>query len=683
LKGAARAVGLPPIERVLHRLENIYTGFRRTGSPPAPAAIAAGSKVLDFAEDVLASALGERAQPDEQSLLRLLDQVEGVTSRPEQFTVPEMPAEAGARPAPRDNLVRTHAETLDSIVRIAGQLVTVALGDNEATERAEEQASLIDDTARNYQRLRQACTPLVSGERADPSFAPVDECFRYIDGQLNALASGSRRVRLAQQRSSWRLRQHIEELRRQAGRARMSPAEAVLGNFGPVVRGIAEHEGKEVVFTSEGLDVQADRAVLQALKDPVMHLVRNAVSHGIEAPAARSAAVKPAAGSVHLGVALRGDRLRVTVQDDGAGMNMEALAREAARQGLDVGPAPEAARRMLLSLAMQPGFTTAKDVSEVSGRGLGLAIVKEAASRLRGTVSVDSGKARGTKVEISVPVTIATEHVLLVREGGGTYALPAGLVEAIRIQRRDDIQFVDGRACVMAGQAPTPLVRLSELLGVTRAPAEAEDANGRTFPVVLARASVGVVSVAVDRVIDNRDVLVRETGLSQEQAGLSIGAVTLEDGSVAVLLSLGDMLDAFLGSPAPTGAFAAPAEEQRKPLVLVVDDSITTRSVERNILEAHGYQVELAVDGLEALEKVRRNRPDLVISDVAMPRMDGFELLEKLKAGKDTESIPVILVTSLEKREEQERGLSLGADAYIVKRKFDQRDLLATVRQIL
>jgi two-component system chemotaxis sensor kinase CheA len=258
------------------------------------------------------------------------------------------------------------------------------------------------------------------------------------------------------------------------------------------------------------------------------------------------------------------------------------------------------------------------------------------------------------------------------------FALPTIFVEAVERRVRRDVVLVDGRSSIVYESEPVPLAALASLLQIPHK----EDAAPETLQIVVLSAGGMRVAAVADRVIDDRDVIVRDTGLTTDFAGLSAGAVPLEDGRVAVVLNVVEVLQEFERSGG-AAKFEPPQTETRKSRILVVDDSITTRPVERGILEASGYEVELAVDGLDALEKVHRSKPDLIISDVAMPHLDGFQLLERLKAEKETAAIPVILVTSLEQREEQERGLSLGADAYIVKRKFDQRALVATVRQIL
>jgi two-component system, chemotaxis family, sensor kinase CheA len=662
-------VGIEETERIVHHMESVFAEFRSTATMPGSDAANVFQRALDCIEDLLAWILGQRSQPDWKAALRSLEALTGTASEPEAPVSPSAPV-ANTRSAA--GLVRVEADTLDALIRISAQLVTTS-SDPATLRQAKDLAEQVTETLRNYTRLRRSCAPLVRKLQDDARTWPLTECLDYVDSQLSLLAAASTRLARVRQQSEWRLRAQVEELHQHTAEARMTPASAVWGSFGPMIRDLAGEQGKQVAFRSEGVDARADRVVLETLKDPVLHLLRNAVSHGVEAPSERISAGKPEAGLITLRVSSRGDRLEVRVEDDGAGLDLAALRNEALRRGVS-DPQPQDLARLVFA----PGVSTAR-VSTLSGRGMGLSIVQETIAKLRGEVALKPRVGGGVVVHIAVPLTIATEHVLLVGEGGETFALPASVVDSVLRKSVQEIGIVDGKESVVIDEEAVPLVRLSELLGMENTVNETSAAH----QVVVVRSGAGRVAVAVERVIDNRQVIIRETGLSGPYNGMCSGAVALDDGAVAVVLSMGDLVQRFVQSGGAKQRFLPSPEQHRKRRVLVVDDSITTRSLERSILEAHGFEVELAVDGVEALEKIRSRSVDLVISDVSMPRMDGFELLERLKRGKDTENLPVILVTSLERPEEQERGLSLGADAYIVKRKFDQRELLATVRQIL
>jgi two-component system chemotaxis sensor kinase CheA len=344
----------------------------------------------------------------------------------------------------------------------------------------------------------------------------------------------------------------------------------------------------------------------------------------------------------------------------------------------------------LARLILTPGFSTARVITKLSGRGMGLSVVQRAVNQLQGEIGIRPGANAGTSISISVPLSISTQHVLLMEAEGHTFGLPSAFIDGLYRVRRPDLRSIDGRECVVVNSDPLPLARLSELLEL---PARAVAGNAavdeagrdeRVLQVVVIVSGEERAAIIVDRLIDEREAVIKESGLPASMAGLTAGAVPLDDGGVAVMLNATELFVRFreTGKTAE-GSFLPYRPHENVHRILVVDDSITTRSLEKSILEAYGYEVEVAVDGLQALEAIRHNPPDLVISDVMMPRLNGFQLLEQMKNTPGMKEIPVILVTSLESREEQERGLSLGADAYIVKRKFDQRELLTIVRQIL
>ncbi len=517
------------------------------------------------------------------------------------------------------------------------------------------------------------------------------EEFQYIRDELRAVFAGAHGLHSGQQRTAWELAQQASGLHARACQVRMTPADTVFGGFRKMVRDLARDEGKEVEFHTEGMDVQADRLVLQALKDPVMHLLRNAISHGIGNPRERAASGKPAAGAISLRLEARGSRLRVSVEDDGKGIDTRRVAEVAVSRGLLTRAAAAAqSPREVMNLILQPGFSTSRDVTRLAGRGIGLAVVQELVTRIQGEVAIEPRAPAGTTVRISVPLTISTQHVLLVGCGAHTFGIPAASIAALARARMEDIEHLDGREVMRDASGPVPLARLSGLLDLPGpgAPAGAvedgQEESARALPVAVLRSGGERAGLIVDRLVDDRDALVKDLGLPGESSGIALGAIPLEDGAVAVVLNPAALMERFRDPgrrPALKPAAAEPAPEP--PSILVVDDSITTRSLEKSILEAHGYRVRVAVDGVEALEELRAAPADLVIADVMMPRMTGLELLQEMKKDQALAAIPVVIVSSLERREDQERGLSLGANAYIVKRKFDQRELLNTVKQIL
>jgi two-component system, chemotaxis family, sensor kinase CheA len=318
-------------------------------------------------------------------------------------------------------------------------------------------------------------------------------------------------------------------------------------------------------------------------------------------------------------------------------------------------------------------------VTGVSGRGMGLSVVHEAAVRLQGEAELLPADGPGTRVVVSVPLSVATQRLLLVRCRDQTYAIPLGAVERLVRVTPQEIETVEGKLTLVLNGRSVPVLSLAALLG-----AGTEEPHTSAMSLAILRAGGRRAAVAVDALLAERDSLIKPLDGPAARVEAFAGGLLLEDGRVALVLNPATLLANAGGrKPAPAGAKAVAPRPKKNPTVLVVDDSLTTRTLEKSILEVHGYTVRLAVDGLEALTQLRTEPVDLVITDIEMPRMDGFRLIEEMKKDARFARLPVIVVTSLAKREDQERGLALGADAYIVKRKFDHQDLLDTIRQIL
>jgi two-component system chemotaxis sensor kinase CheA len=686
LKGAARAVGIAGIEALAHRLESLFARSREGGSALEESARIWIRRAMEAAEDTVAALIQTGQEPDCSLVLAGFDGARGGGDPVPGGVEPPPAAGESKPPKPRaalPEMVRVSADSIDRLVRSSSQLVAAASG----AAAVSRQLALLNARIAEIEKEWTRATLDVSAalRQASPGQPAAPETLGSLGGRIRRLARDTRESYNAQRRQLWRLQALSGNVHRQACRARMVPAEDVFEPFRRMVRDLAREQAREIGFHLDGGDVLADRLVLQALKDPVMHLLRNAVVHGIEPPEERAAAGKPRAGSLTLRIEPAADRLLVSVEDDGRGIDPARVAQAARRAGLlGAGePAPEAWDD-IAALLLRPGFSTSQRVTTLAGRGMGLCVVRDAIARLEGEVRIGPGDGAGTIFLLTVPLSISTHHVVLLRCGPHTFAIPNRGLEGLHCVDVRSIETAAGGEVVQARGRPAPLVRLGALLGVED-PGGAPPAEDRSrIHVAVVRAGAERLALAVDRLLDEREVIVRDLGLPGHMSGMSSGGVLLEDGAVAVVLDPASLIDAFhAAGPRLRARPLADAAVPRPRSILVVDDSITTRTLEKSILEAHGYKVRVAVDGLDALAQLRDAAADLVIADVSMPRMNGFELVDAMKKNPETASIPVIMVTSMESPEDQERGLALGADAYIIKRKFDQRELLETIEQIV
>ena len=424
--------------------------------------------------------------------------------------------------------------------------------------------------------------------------------------------------------------------------------------------------------------MQADRAVLDGMREAVLHLVRNAVDHGLEPPAERRAAGKPEAGELRVCAALHGEQLTVTVSDDGRGLDTNAIRGQLQRRGL---PVPDTDAELALAV-FEAGFSTRASATEISGRGVGLDVVRSIMTRLRGDVRVQWTRGRGTTFRLESPITLATQRVLFVDAGGQTLAIPTAAIARLHRVEVATLPRIDGRpALPTPAAAPVPLVSLAALLGPPLAVRPPEE----LALVVSIEVGERRLALVVDAFGDEEEIVVRPI----EHRGARplpqlAGAAMLADGRIALVLNPAALAAPSLarGRRAASVEAAAPAPRAR-PRILVVDDSITTRTLEESVLTGAGFDVLTAVDGADGWKLLQEHGADLVLTDIEMPRMDGVALCEAVRASRRFAQLPVVLVTSLESAADRARGLDAGADAYIVKSGFDQEELLTLVRQLL
>jgi len=434
----------------------------------------------------------------------------------------------------------------------------------------------------------------------------------------------------------------------------------------------------------EGGQAQLDKKIIEELKDPLMHLLRNALDHGVEKPDERLRAGKRPAGLLRLSAAQKSSSVVIEIEDDGAGIDLERVRSLALRRGfVTEAELPEMTDQQILGLIFRPGFSTKGMITDLSGRGVGLDVVLTNIERLKGTITVNSEPGRGSVFSIRLPITLATAQALLVRVSGETFAIPLAAVELIAEVGLDQVTAIEAREAILIEGQPTALVRLNEILQL---PGESShlEAGGKA-PIVLLGSTEERVAFLVDELLGEHEVVVKGLGAPLRRVRNVSGATIAGDGAVVLILNVFDLIKA---SQKVRGLWLADkrrveAGRRGAARVLVVDDSVTTRLLEKGILESNGFDVTLAVDGLDALEKLADGGFELVVSDVEMPRMNGFELTRQLRRDDAHRDLPVILVTSLSSDEDRKAGVEAGADAYIVKGAFDQGNLIATIRQLL
>ncbi len=654
LKGAARAASIPSIESLCHAIEGELAMAKATGSPLTPAQISLLLAAADaFADSATQLRAGHSApEGSVAALLHRMSSTKGKSAKTSAETTqksikpsppavaPEEEAAIAVEPAaavvtaPKDEHVRIGIDQLESLFSAVGELLGLA--------------ARMEDYPRMLAGDRAVLAEGLSG-------AQLGVIGRRMGGDVATLRTLSSRL--------------LQSVRR----LQQSPFSEAVEMLPRTVRDVAVSVGKRAQLVIEGADVEAERAVLEMLREPLMHLARNAVDHGLETPEQRVAAGKDPEGTVRVSAAVRGDRLRISVSDDGNGVDVDAMRRRIVGQNR---PAPEDDRE-IARLMFEEGFSSRDNVDAISGRGVGLAIVHDAAEEVGGSVDVTWKKGKGTTITIEVPVSVAITRALLVDVAGHPAALPSAFVDRIERVDREKVRSINGTSVLDGGGAPVPLVSLATRLGQ---PFVDEVNDASTLVVVWLSALSRRLAVVVQDVINERELVLRPVPFGG--GGVLVGgAALLSDGRVAIVLDVPALIADRTSRE--SGAGFKPLALQRAQRILIVDDSITTRTLEASVLSAAGYDVTTAVDGLEGWRLVQGGQFDLVVSDVQMPNMDGLELTTKIRALPAVASTPLILVTSLDKPEEKMQGMDAGADAYITKSSFDQETLLDTIRQLI
>lgn len=746
LKGAARAVDQPAIEQVCHHMESVLGGLRDrrldasadlfTLLLNATDAIGISGQCLRADEPVDAESLdgwrtqleaaasGEHAdsdgpKPDESAARddddQLVQALEKPAREPEQPdsdaepTVPEsielntdgssddddQPQKtAGPQPAttaaPRRStaaVVRVSQDKLDRLLAHTGELLVARQRVESHPAEVETLLDSVVEWKNEWLSVQRTLIRLIEDNNSDPLLARSQH---YAARLIQTVEETGDRLR-EMERSLERLqRQSMSDVRQlnnagatvqdQVHQIRMVPFEEACGGLERVVRDIATSSARKAEFQIEGGDIELDRSVITGLSDPLLHLVRNAADHGIESASERTASGKSPVGRVTVSAELRGSQVQVVVADDGKGLDLDRIRNRLRKMGM---PEPTDERELVNSIFL-PGFSTAEIITDVSGRGVGMDVVKSQVEGMRGSIDISSQPGLGTRFMLQVPLTLTTINGVFVELDGRPFVLPSSNVSKLVRFHPDDLQSVQGQDTLSLGGSPLPVVSLNELLGRN---GDVKTAESGHITGVVATSGTREAVFAVDGVSSEQEVVVKNLGPRIHRLPHVSGATLLTSGEIALLLNVSSLMRLLAARRSRrsglTVSRAAPVQSVLR--VLVVDDSMTTRTLIRSILEAAGYDVTTAVDGYDAWERLQAMQPpaDVVVADVDMPRLDGFQLSEVIRSSDQFARTPVVLVTSRDTEEDKAEGVRVGASAYLVKSQFDQTNILETIQQLV
>ncbi len=616
---------------------------------------------------------------------------EVVTPLPEkQVVLTEPTAEEGAakhaRPKPSRNdhdvdpTIRVNIERLDKLLNLMGEILVNQID----SESQVKELSMLKQEAGDLQGIFNSLKgemELLKEKASEDKIAALNQMLIEAEGRAGDVAGriDSAASRMKENTASRRLA--LDELQDRTLHVRMLPLANIFGIYPRVVRDASSSSNKKVQLETTGEETELDKRILEQIADPLMHIIRNCVDHGIESPADRRKAGKAEQGTVRLAAFQRGDRVEIEIGDDGAGIDPEKIRQAAIRKNL-IAENDSLTADQCIDLIFRQGFSTAEQVTDISGRGVGLDVVKNNIEKLEGYVTVDSDLGAGTRFTVSLPVTLAVIKGLLVESNDSKFVIPLASVREMVAVTEDEIQTLGQHRGFLMRENAIPIVDLLEFLGGGHT-----KKSGNRVSVVVVKTGNFAVGLEVGRLLGEQEVVIKPVGSYLGRLDNVAGVTILGSGEAVVVLNINQLArkvkeGSLGGVVAPVGNEAEKLVESRKK-VLVVEDSLVVRELQKNILEAAGYEVDTAVDGEDALTRLAEKGVDCVVTDLEMPRMNGFDLTTAIRSKEDTQDVPVIMVTSCSSEDDKKRGIEAGANAYVVKGSFDQQTLLNTIERLV
>jgi two-component system sensor histidine kinase and response regulator WspE len=693
LKGAARIVGLEAGVRVAHAMEDCLVAAQRGTTQLRRDHIDLLLRGVDLLGRIAATPEADMeswsagARPQVDALLA--DLARGLASGPPATPTP-VAAAIAATPAPpaeirppasdaevSDRVLRVTADNLNRLLGLAGEAMVESRWLKPFAESLIGMKRLHYNLGKALDTLRDAIPRDALDERARNAFGEAQqavlECHRQMAQRLAQLEAFDGRSTSLSNR-----------LYGEALACRMRPFADGIAHFPRMVRDLGNALGKQVRLTVLGEATPVDRDILEKLDAPLGHLFRNAVDHGIETPGQRQAAGKPEAGTISLEARHSAGMLQIVIADDGRGIDLELLRAKVVERGLVNGDiAPRLSEAELLEFLFLPGFSMKETVTDISGRGVGLDAVQNMIRLVRGTVRIASHAGAGMRFALQLPLSLSVVRALLVDVGGEAYAFPLAYIQHVLQVPRRQLETLEGRQHFALDGRRVGLVSARQLLQ-----GQEHELAGEQLPVIVMAAHGSIYGLVVDRFLGQHELVVHplDERLGKIE-GIAAGALTA-DGAAVLIVDLEDLVNSVdklvagghLGRLRNAAIAAAAAPGKR---VLVVDDSLTVREVQRKLLTRHGYEVEVAVDGMDGWNAVRTGEFDLLVTDVDMPRMDGIELTRQIRADADLKSLPVMIVSYKDREEDRRRGLDAGADYYLTKGSFHDETLLEAVMDLI
>jgi two-component system, chemotaxis family, sensor kinase CheA len=748
LKGDSRVVGVEKMEIVTHTLEEVLSKIQRQEIIVTEELGDRLYQTLDHMQSLVNEALtGESAGVDVEAMVQLLITETPLSpDAPQQLDESESTAEftnlESQNPTlPIEEFSLTHQPRTGEMIKQSTALSTTEEKDPHSLVRSADEIAIYSTKIEQPYRIDTVRVPtqaldnlitqvgelLVSKTRMAYTVAEIEQVSKLwheckstrLQTQVSGNASADKetieanleakiqRLRTLAQENNTKLEFVAGELEEKIANLRLLPLSQIFQLLPRLVRDLTKQQSKQVELIIQGGNTQVDKKILEEIKDPLIHLIRNAIDHGIETPTERLNAGKPKQATVKLKGYQAGNKIVIELQDDGRGLDLDKIKNTAIKRGLHH---PEELENMSVSqiqnLIFQPGFSTRNFITEVSGRGVGMDVVKTNIEKLKGIIEINSIPGQGCTFYLKLPTTLIKSHVLLVEIHGIVHALPIDFVTANLLINPQEIFPLEGRDTIAINGKAVSVANLADLLQITKSPAytlaaKVEEISSDCKPCILLQVGEEKFGLIVDRMLDVIDVALKPQSNILRRVRNVSGATILGTGEVCMILSPKDLLASLKqtqtsllkpsnhpkilpqSQPQSTSGNSLNASQYAKYKVLLAEDSMLVRTQEKRLLEAAGYEVVTAVDGLDGYNKLQNNYFDAVISDVEMPNLDGFAFTEQIRQHDEYGELPIILVTSLASDEDKRKGAEAGANAYIVKGQFNQNVLLDTLARLV
>lgn len=684
LKGAARAVNIEEAETICHKIESIFSDIKKGKLILNEEMFDVFNESVDIMEEIISF------PNDNKDISKIVRKIENVTlvknlekksikinnivaekaldiKKLETPVKPKIDIALSEKENKKQEPVKFFMDKLPDVIRVSKGKLDSLMIQGEEMLYVKLSAS---ETVKEIKVIKE----LLDLWKKEKNYNYI----KMIENSINSLIKSSENDGTIIETMMNKFMEEIKDIM-------LLPFSYILEMFPKMVRDLSRKMDKEIEFINEGTKVEIDRRILEEIKDPFMHLIRNCIDHGIEKPEERKKIGKSPKGTIKLIITqVSSDKVKIQISDDGSGINIDKVKEKAVKNHiLTQSEIKSIDDEDVKALIFKSGISTSDIITDISGRGLGLAIVHEKVQNLDGTINIETETGKGTTFNIILPITISTNRGIIVKVSKQEFVVPTGKVEKVIRIKENEIELIENRAVIVWQEHIIPIFDLKDILEIEDS--KIEQSSSDIVSILVINFMEQRIALKVDEIVVEQEVLVKRFNKQLKRVKNISGATILGSGRVVPILNVQDLIKSSFKYKDNCLKINSTNEEKmvEKKSIIVVDDSITSRTLLKNILENYGYQVKTAVDGLQGWRLMKNEKFDLVVTDIEMPVMDGFELTKKIRDDSKISDIPVVLVTSLESKEDKEKGIDVGASAYIVKSDFKQSSLLDTIKRLI